>query len=377
MASLPLPPSDADEQRIIDTIAASIIRNGPAFYDDLKVKLSSAPKYQFLLPGNRHHEYFLWKLGQSAPQSPSPPSHPAPSESAPLMNLVAPIVQLLSGGPLPGTTTSGLSDTASPPAIFVARDALALSLGGDAASVLQFLGLLEALMKECSQSNIRAGRMWIFDHCKEHPQFACLLRLLSAVAHSYTDFASRLHIVYLLNDILYSGREKNLQREIIQGHLTELIDIVRAAYTAAKEDESKEQKMIKVLRIWREKHFLDEESVEQLYTSVIGPAKQATGHPHSTIKRHSPSGSRNNDIPMVNEHAETIASTDRLLPPQPSSGLVRARESINPPPPAAVKVPERSRRPFEPYYASPAGLMVDAVAVSVERQNQVNRLLRL
>ncbi|KAG4093795.1 hypothetical protein H8356DRAFT_1081056 [Neocallimastix lanati (nom. inval.)] len=67
----------------------------------------------------------------------------------------------------------------------------------------EFMDILEAITKDCSQSNIKKGTRWFFDHCNSPIFVEQLGPLLITYTQSKMIFKEKLHITYLINDVLF------------------------------------------------------------------------------------------------------------------------------------------------------------------------------
>ncbi|KAF9945599.1 hypothetical protein BGZ70_003722 [Mortierella alpina] len=76
------------------------------------------------------------------------------------------------------------------------------SAGLTPADMGAFMAHLEQLMRDCSEANIQAGKNWVVHHCQNPQQFDLMSRALVAISISRATFNDKLHIVYLVNDIL-------------------------------------------------------------------------------------------------------------------------------------------------------------------------------
>ncbi|KAF9942198.1 hypothetical protein BGZ65_007730 [Modicella reniformis] len=103
---------------------------------------------------------------------------------------------------------------------------------------------LELLMKDCSQANIQAGKNWVVHHCQTPQLYDLLSRAMVAIAISRTTFHDKLHIIYLINDIL-SHSERKQQRWIKDALYPHLVPILRVAYYYPGIDDSQRQRVIK------------------------------------------------------------------------------------------------------------------------------------
>ncbi|KAF9571022.1 hypothetical protein EC968_001109 [Mortierella alpina] len=129
---------------------------------------------------------------------------------------------------------------------------------------------LELLMRDCSEANIQAGKNWVVNHCQNPQQLDLMSRALVAISISRVTFNDKLHIVYLVNDILSHSERKQHHwiKEALHPHL---VPILRVAYYFPGSDDGQRQRVMKVLDIWRNKEFFPPYVVDTMETSVKRP----------------------------------------------------------------------------------------------------------
>ncbi|KAG0164434.1 hypothetical protein DFQ30_009954 [Apophysomyces sp. BC1015] len=228
------------------------------------------------------------------------------------------------------------------------RDAL-VQHGNEQPKVLDdFRLLLQHIMRECSRANIESGKTWIFEHCRQPLHIEVLTDFLLALSNSKSMFEERLHLIYLINDILFhrqvTRRQLPWMKEII---LPRLVPLLRLAYQSAGPSEERKAKVMKVITIWGDKHFFDASVIDSMRENVVIPPP----------------------IPFVPQQP--------LAPPPPMSFPPVRPMGVSPPgnlqrpfnpipmplvavPPAAI-LPIRPPPPEKRYFELPAGLMVAAV----------------
>ncbi|TPX72677.1 hypothetical protein SpCBS45565_g00200 [Spizellomyces sp. 'palustris'] len=292
----PVPPGV--DVSILNKMAEYVARNGQEFLEITKERQKHNPRYRFLWPEDANYPYFHWKVQQF-----KKPGLLSPHGATPQTPVSVP--QIATGGftgtptdqvtPLPPTqldpilTQQLLSALGVTPAVApisapilnplqtatdkvcFARDALATSLSNKD-EVIKYCGLLDALMKDCSQTNIHAGKSWIFENCTTASHVSLLAQLLEAISEVNTTFESRLHLIYLVNDVLYHGRKRH-QEWIGDSFLPHLGPMLSNTYTAAIGVKKKEEKVLKVLTIWSDKRFFSQTVIDGLRSRLGKPER--------------------------------------------------------------------------------------------------------
>ncbi|CAG8522176.1 12860_t:CDS:10 [Ambispora leptoticha] len=229
----------------------------------------------------------------------------------------------------------------------VSFDNLAVSLRGTAGpgELDNFQRSLSLLMHDCSQSNIQRGKTWIFDHCTNPSQFEVLARFIISLSKSRPLFEDKLHLIYLINDVLFHSerRQEPWIKEALHPHLHHLL---RAAYHFLDATEAQQEKVLKVISIWGDKHYFDETKINNLKASVLIPPPPPGQPPTSNFSEPAPPG--------ISSQFPPPGTSPPPPPSIPIQGMM-PRPAI-PPPPAIPPVPEKK------YHELPAGLMVPAVS---------------
>ncbi|KAI8977484.1 hypothetical protein BDF20DRAFT_875129 [Mycotypha africana] len=70
-------------------------------------------------------------------------------------------------------------------------------------NIEDFRVILHMIMHDCSKANIEAGKIWIFDHCQTPQHMSAMLEYIQTLALSRSGQKDRIHMVYLVNDVLY------------------------------------------------------------------------------------------------------------------------------------------------------------------------------
>ncbi|CAG8551793.1 735_t:CDS:10 [Funneliformis caledonium] len=286
----------------------------------------------------------------------------------------------------------------------LAFDNLAMALRATAGppEIDNFQISLGMLMHDCSQSNIQRGKTWIFDHCTTPAHFDTLICFIIALSKSRPIFEDRLHLIYLINDVLFHSerRQEPWIKEALHPHLLALL---RVAFHFMDANEKQKEKVVKIISIWDDKQYFDDNKINALRTGIIippppssgisslsysNPGQHSIGHlryqgqqPYYNSGVPPPPPPPTGIFPAPQPTAQSISPPVAHLSPPIAQSLIRpASEPVPavipeqfPPGPSPPSMPMqgiiRSSIPTTPipsvsekkYYELPAGLMVPAV----------------
>ncbi|RGB40553.1 hypothetical protein C1646_687416 [Rhizophagus diaphanus] len=135
---------------------------------------------------------------------------------------------------------------------------------------------LGMLMHDCSQSNIQRGKTWIFDHCTTPAHYDTLISFIIALSKSRPIFEDRLHLIYLINDVLFHSerRQEPWIKEALHPHLLALL---RVAFHFMDANEKQKEKVVKIISIWDDKQYFDENKINALRTGIKIPPPPSSG----------------------------------------------------------------------------------------------------
>ncbi|KAI9206087.1 uncharacterized protein BJ171DRAFT_566920 [Polychytrium aggregatum] len=255
------PPADPALHKVIDTAAAYVARNSSDF---IKVLRDRQPSYHFLWPNGPHSDYFEWKLhllrsGDGLASSPAAPARAPP----PTEELVAAI---------PSLTDEKIQELVS---------------------------LTDSICQDCSQANIQAGKAWITSNCSNQQHMEATMAFIVRSMTGRDSFEGRLHLLYLVNDVLYFGCRLNESwiRTAIHRSLPTMLSLV---YAASEGDKQKADKVLKagskrsrsiscvealgfqhfapiakVLSIWKDKGYFDAQTIEEMRHVLVGSSSSS------------------------------------------------------------------------------------------------------
>ena len=227
-------PEDVEQRKIIDKLANFVARNGPKFEELTKSKQKDSPKFSFLFGGD-DHEYYKWKVGlerakveaQKAAGGGDPQQQQQPPQQLQQQQQSSTSAEIK-----PITDTQQLDLTS-------------------------FRELVQKLILACTKDNIQNGKNWIVSNAKtEEDRRIVAQYLFRRLLEEVLPFQQKLHIVYLINDVLHHSRKKDLPQlqEALQEYILPIIGIVVNGEAAENK-----QKISKVLKIWENQSFFSED----------------------------------------------------------------------------------------------------------------------
>ncbi|KAI9259890.1 hypothetical protein BY458DRAFT_516958 [Sporodiniella umbellata] len=143
-----------------------------------------------------------------------------------------------------------------------------ISEGLERQRIEDFRVILHMIMLECSRANIETGKTWVFEHCHSATQTFALMEYLLSLSNSRSGKEERLHLIYLVNDLLYHAARKQMiwMRDAI---FPLLVPLLKLAYEIAETDEYK-AKVTKCITFWSDRDIFDHETILKLKQSVAG-----------------------------------------------------------------------------------------------------------
>ncbi|KAJ3192342.1 hypothetical protein HK101_006713 [Irineochytrium annulatum] len=231
-------------------------------------------------------------------------------------------------------------------------------------------------MRDCSQSNISQGKAWVMEHVGA-ARMPSLGRALAEVARCEDGiagtFEGKLHLVYLVNDVLYHAHRKGL-RVVVDSVQPFLGSMLGAAYHAHGVDKAKRDKIAKILQIWATKELFPEPVLAGFRAAMMVPprASDQTHATHITAAEKAAPDSASRRIPLQTElpARPPPASTSDWVPtsqPRPPTSAGPSAASIAPPgvlfkqlhpAPMASNVPAPAMNPpsMQSSFGPPSGL---------------------
>ncbi|CAH2241497.1 jg10664 [Pararge aegeria aegeria] len=306
---LPQPPQDQDLRNIIDKLAQFVARNGPEFEKMTKTKQKNNPKFSFLY-GGEYFNYYQYKVtteqailkqsagGQAAPAPAGAYSAqnrqyvlpqqasatPAQLGLAASMAVAPALQQWLAANSAP--TAASRSDCDSVNAqINILREQITQSENNLNAqhtvliqqqqakinelvskaqmetiqimaeenniSLSELDTILQPIIDTCTKDSISNGKGWILQHATSHDAGKVISQhLLRKVTQPGAPFSQKLHIIYLINDVLHHCARKNA--EDLKKNLENVV-VPMFCNASIAVTEEQEGKLNKLLRLWESK----------------------------------------------------------------------------------------------------------------------------
>ncbi|CAH3826217.1 calcium homeostasis endoplasmic reticulum protein [Pieris brassicae] len=338
---LPQPPQDQDLRNIIDKLAQFVARNGPEFEKMTKTKQKNNPKFSFLY-GGEYFNYYQYKvtteqaiLKQSAGgQAASAPSgaymaqtrqyvmpQQAGATSAQLglaatMSAAPALQQWLAANSAPAPPQHNHEIDNVNVQINILKDQITQSENNLNAqhnvliqqqqtkinelvskaqvetiqimaednniSLTELDTILQPIIESCTKDSISAGKGWILQHATSADAGKVISQhLLRKVTQPGAAFTQKLHIIYLVNDVLHHCARKNA--EDLKKNLENVV-VPMFCNASIAVTEEQEAKLNKLLRLWESKsNYFDLAVIEKMKT----PTSSYQEYQNNLIAQHS------------------------------------------------------------------------------------------
>uniref|UniRef100_A0AAR2LD03 Calcium homeostasis endoplasmic reticulum protein n=1 Tax=Pygocentrus nattereri TaxID=42514 RepID=A0AAR2LD03_PYGNA len=280
-------------RNVIDKLAQFVARNGPEFEKMTMEKQKDNPKFSFLF-GGEYFGYYKYKL--AIEQQQHPPTHDDEYKMEVLckppgkeVGDVPPPMSMLAPPPIPPTTPSveeliqqsqwnlqqqeqhlnSLRQEQVTAAIALAVEQQTQKLLVETQlDMTEFDGLLQPIIDTCTKDAISAGKNWMFNNAKT-PQHCELMtsHLRNRITAETAHFELRLHLIYLMNDVLHHCQRKN-QRDLLAALQKVVVPIYCTSFLAVEED--KQQKITRLLQLWEKNGYFDDVTIQQLQSPALG-----------------------------------------------------------------------------------------------------------
>ncbi|KAF7110808.1 hypothetical protein CFC21_110886 [Triticum aestivum] len=265
------PPADPELQKRIDKLVEYIAKNGPEFEIVIRDKQHDNPDYAFIFGGDGHayYRYMLWVTGRP-PMPPYPPGsmHMMPPPMGPMAAHGPPAPMHQPGYP-PfydqhqhfGAHGHGEYDTGA------TFKGLSGPLPADVAAELH--DVLSNL--NGTKESIKGAKTWFMQRAPFAPALAEALR---ERVFALEDSERQLHIVFLVNDILFEGLQRrtniqDLDNEAIAFQAV-LGSMLARIYNNPQNKDENQTRLEKILQFWGSKEVYDQETVANLEREMKG-----------------------------------------------------------------------------------------------------------
>lgn len=116
--------------------------------------------------------------------------------------------------------------------------------------------MIQPLIEACTKENISKGKSWVVDKMSESPELTKLMSdyLITRASAIHVSFDLRLHLVYLLNDLLHHSKRRGASVHL-QETLQETVPVIFCLATEIADDEQR-AKINRVLSLWETNSYL-------------------------------------------------------------------------------------------------------------------------
>ncbi|KAK9878642.1 hypothetical protein WA026_023092 [Henosepilachna vigintioctopunctata] len=279
---LPQPPQDTELKNIIDKLAQFVARNGPEFEQMTKNKQKGNSKFQFLF-GGEYFNYYQYKVTTEqaiCKQQQQNGNASNPNWNSSVLNgseieslkqqqesLREQIKQ--SEQNLSAQHAVLLQQQQAQVEINVSKsenEALQIEAENCEIFLEDIYNILQPIIDNCTKDSISNGKSWILQHATTKEKIFCILHCLLNKVIQGSTFQQKLHVIYLLNDLMHHCARKNSAD--LRGALEETVaPMFCNANIGATEEQKK--KLDKLLRLWETKlNFLSKDLIEQMKSPV-------------------------------------------------------------------------------------------------------------
>lgn len=290
---IPKEPDDIELKNIIDKLANFVARNGPEFEQITKEKQKDNPKFQFLF-GGEYNDYYLFKvknennknkvsIGANVPPPPPslclniPPPPPPQELLASQISLLQKQIQQLQEQVLQSEKNLHAQREVMKIQRKIRIEEMLRQLKSDKLKRLstecqidmnEFERLTNNIIEACTKDAISTGKNFVLINNKsdKHAELICFY-ILMRINNKDASNDARLHLIYLLNDILHSCNKRSIL------NLKDNIEkIIIGAYCFAYErnDDEKRIKLSKLVELWFKNKYFSQDTFDILKNPLIG-----------------------------------------------------------------------------------------------------------
>ncbi|XP_054710989.1 calcium homeostasis endoplasmic reticulum protein-like [Uloborus diversus] len=292
---LPQPPTDQELKNIIDKLAQFVARNGPEFEHMTKQKQKYNPKFSFLFGGSYFHYYQYRVTTEQAILKQKERSLEQQAIVQQALNRqsiqTAPWQQHIHQ--LQDTSQEQIRQSEQNLAaqhqlllqqqqvqvdevIRKAQDEKLSKLASENELDLKELdGILQPIIDSCTKDSISTGKGWIFSHGTTYAKSeVIILYILKRVTEPGATFEAKLHLVYLINDVLHHCIRKNAEdlKKILE---TAVVPIFCSTSIGVEAD--KQQKLSKLHKLWETNKYFSQTILDQLQNPAASLAAYQAG----------------------------------------------------------------------------------------------------
>lgn len=267
-AEVPRPPDDIELRNIIDKLAQFVARNGAEFENMTKLKQKDNPKFQFLFGGENYH-YYIYKVNTEQAIMKRNQSRIAPdqnqSTSVQIQLLQNQLQESEKNLSLQYDSLMAQQQDEIDEAIFNAeRDHIKKLAERNNLNLNEFNFSLQLIQNSCSKESIATNKKWFLNNCQSAENVEILLKfLINTVKCTSSSFTFKLHILYLVNDLVHHYNQKH-QNEMLEMLGTYANIMFSCAYIVHSMDETQREKLYKLRSIWLTQKYFTTHILEKL-----------------------------------------------------------------------------------------------------------------
>ncbi|XP_042906574.1 calcium homeostasis endoplasmic reticulum protein isoform X1 [Parasteatoda tepidariorum] len=292
---LPQPPPDQELKNIIDKLAQFVARNGPEFEHMTKQKQKDNPKFSFLFGGTYFH-YYQYRV--TTEQAILKQKQRSLEQQAIVQQAInrqsiqtAPWQQHLQQ--IQDTSQEQIRQSEQNLAaqhqlllqqqqvqvdevIRKAQDEKLAKLSAETELELKELdGILQPIIDSCTKDSISGGKGWIFANATT-PQRCevIILYILKRITEPGATFEAKLHLVYLVNDVLHHCIRKNADdlKKVLDKSVVPIF-----CSTSIGVEAEKQQKLLKLHKLWETNKYFPQQILDQLQNPAASLAAYQAG----------------------------------------------------------------------------------------------------
>ncbi|KAF7279182.1 hypothetical protein GWI33_007591 [Rhynchophorus ferrugineus] len=286
---LPQPPEDNELRTIIDKLAQFVARIGPDFEQMTKIKQKGNPKFQFLY-GGEYFNYYQYKVTteqaivnqqQQQQQQPTavaesnswntPPPNIPNQRNIEIDHIIQQqdalreqIKQSEQNLTAQHTVLSQQQQAAAKATVSKCEtEDLQKEADECGINLNDLYAILQPIIDSCTKDSISNGKSWFLQNADNKAKSNCIVQCLLYKVLQYTTFAQKLHVIYLVNDLLHHSARKNAN-DLKDALEVAVVPMFCNANIVANADQK--QKLEKLLKLWESKvNYLQSETLEKLH----------------------------------------------------------------------------------------------------------------
>ncbi|KAL1494911.1 hypothetical protein ABEB36_010422 [Hypothenemus hampei] len=292
---LPQPPEDIDLRNIIDKLAQFVARNGPEFEQMTKNKQKGNPKFQFLY-GGEYFNYYQYKVSseqaivkqqqqqqllppplsgtESNAWNPSPVTLPPQQQSIEIEHLSQQQDALREQIKQSEQNLSAQHNVLMQQQQATIETAVAKCEAVDlqnaaeecAIDLNELNTILQPIIDSCTKDSISNGKSWFLQHATTKQKANCIVQCLLYKVLQLSTFPQKLHVIYLVNDLLHHSARKNAcdLKDALEVAVVPMF--CNADIMATDEQKLKLEKLVK---LWESKaNYLKADTLDKLHNPI-------------------------------------------------------------------------------------------------------------